>query len=79
MGFDFNPFKHIEVIHYEKDRPPYNDKEYPAGFYLYCHNCGGQTWVPPRANLEDLFAVQRKHVEESHGRTDSDFEGWSPE
>ena len=77
MGFDYNPFKHIEVLYQDKERPEYRGKEYPIGYYVYCHNCGGEEWIPEDSSLPDLFAVYRRHVEKSHERTDEDFEGWT--
>lgn len=67
MSFDYNPFKHIEVLH----RPHGN-------YRVYCHGCGAELGdfigdVPAKV----LFATMAAHIVKSHHRSLTDFDGWS--
>lgn len=82
MSFDYNPFKHIEIV------------EQPTGGYSWhCHGCGADSHVN-RAHrpagtirtgtlygkhtpLIEVFDSFRSHIRISHGRTEDDFSDWS--
>ena len=70
MSWDFNPFKHIEVV---------DDN----GIRVHCHSCGGTRPRPsepgllPHTPIIELFMIACEHVLKSHGRTEADFETWS--
>lgn len=57
MSFDYNPYKHIEIIQ-EADR-----------YYLYCHGCGGRPLsvsLRRSLSLPTLFYTMGDHVRTSH-------------
>lgn len=71
MSFNYNPYKHIEVI-------DTGDK-----IVLYCHGCGAEIseWQGNDFGLTThvlaLFLAMAQHVKLSHKRTQADFTGWS--
>lgn len=68
MSFDYNPFKHIEVV-----------KTKDHKWRWYCHSCGAQsdrTW-DRFGKIGDIFDNFIAHIKRSHNRTLEDFEGWS--
>lgn len=68
MSFDYNPFKHIEITRKTKHSP----------IHLYCHSCGAE-WGDWKTTVtaKVLFDSMKQHVENSHQRTEQDFENRS--
>jgi hypothetical protein len=71
MSFDYNPYKHLEIIVTRR-----NKKKRIVEATFFCHGCGHQDNVssPDVAIIYERFA---KHLTESHHRTEEDFEDWS--
>ncbi len=68
MSFDYNPYKHIELV---------EEKGY---WSWHCHGCGGDSeydWDPDHDYLQPIIDDYRKHLLNSHKRTPEDFENWS--
>lgn len=68
MSFDYNPYRHIEVVRKTKYSP----------VHLYCHSCGKEwgDWTT-QVTASILFDAMATHVKESHARTEEDFKDWS--
>jgi len=67
MSFDYNPFKHIEVVH-----------EPHGNYKLYCHSCGtiwGDYVSTVPVNI--LFDAVAKHILDSHKRSRESFDSYS--
>jgi hypothetical protein len=68
MSFDYNPFKHIELVETEEGKK----------VVLHCHSCGwNSSPIPWGRSISEAFAIAKKHIESSHRRTEADFIGWS--
>lgn len=67
MSFNYDPYRHIEVLHT------------PGGDYkLYCHSCGGEFGDFVSATpVAVLFHHMALHVQESHRRNRTFFLDWS--
>jgi len=65
MGFNYNPYKHIEIV------------ESDGAWKWICHNCGGDMKRPPTDSLVVIKLDWEKHIRESHGQGKRDFTGWS--
>lgn len=80
MSFDYDPFRHVELI---------QDDDDPHLWYWHCHSCGGDGNDPRRTHpqLEPLCRADRlvmsffEHVRSSHERTPKELRaaGWSKE
>lgn len=70
MSFDYDPFRHFEII-----------TATPDGTFLkwLCHKCGGEGKInhsenaPIKAIADDF----KNHLKNSHKKTPADFHGWS--
>lgn len=71
MGFDYNPYRHIEVI---------RDENLPNIWYGYCSNCGNEQLGPftSEDTIDTVNRVWRRHIIESHKRAEQSFAGWTP-
>lgn len=68
MSFNYNPYRHIEVIKRTTDGP----------YILYCHACGADVAeYVHTVSVGELFRRIAVHIKESHKRTPEDFQGWS--
>lgn len=67
MSFDYNPFKHIELV---------QDEHSPQLWYWYCHGCGAEGELHSM-HLNDLYENYREHLIRGHARFPESFEGWS--
>lgn len=68
MGFDYDPYKHIELVQDDN------------GFWgWYCHNCGAESkdYLAQDVPLYVLISQWIMHIKISHRREPEDFEGWS--
>lgn len=79
MSFDYNPFKHIELV----DDPPvegYSTTMDSDTYAIYCHGCGSsKDRIPKDAPASRAFEVMDRHVRRSHNYTPEilDERGWS--
>lgn len=82
MGFDYNPFNHIELV--RAPIPGSTDPASDGGWIWLCHGCGadsyrGNSWREPLVS-DDLLALLvdwRQHLQRSHSVIPEDFAGWS--
>lgn len=71
MSFDYNPFRHIEVVEHEPDH-----------FSWYCHGCGADshrkgTTYSTVTSIGTVFSAFKAHIRNSHGRTEEEMKDWS--
>jgi len=70
VGFDFDPYRHIEVV---------QDEDESEKWHLHCHSCGAEKIgdFDVHTKLGELINRSQSHVRLSHQRTPEDFRGWS--
>lgn len=69
MSFDFNPFRHIEVVLEDEE-----DDMWSA----YCNGCGAVLKMHSSGEPIGTFIDNIKaHLSSSHDRTPEDMKGWS--
>lgn len=70
MGFDYNPYRHFEIV-----------AASPNGttFKWICHNCGGEGKIihSENAPIKAITDDYKNHLATSHRKSPSDFQGWS--
>lgn len=79
MGFDYNPYKHLELIQRESEHTDSGGRTYKAGITWYCHNCGGEgqeAWKIT-SSLKPIVDHWFRHLISSHNAMPIHFEGWS--
>lgn len=81
MGFDYNPFRHIEIVETNSTDELTGAPIGLRTFEWYCHNCGGQssskgkTWQIDA--LQGLLEDWEQHLKGSHRKTRFDLKKWS--
>jgi hypothetical protein len=67
MSFDYNPYKHIDIV---------QDDDGEWG--IYCSSCGMEKYMfDENATIADLISVQGLHLLNSHKRSPESFASWS--
>lgn len=80
MSFNYNPYKHMELV-VDDETEELIEKDYVVGtgWKWHCHGCGAdskQSW----SSLEDMLTVIKDyfaHILKSHARKPEDFDSWS--
>lgn len=69
MSFDYNPFKHVELVQSDEDEEMW---------CAHCHSCGANLKPHHEGNSLDVWLRNIKaHLTVSHERDEEDFATWS--
>lgn len=82
MSFDYNPFKHFEIIKVQLVDPDDElNNEQPKSYAWYCHSCGRESHTQGiafgmGAAISTIEASYRQHLRTSHRMEPQDVEDW---